>query len=190
MQPKVITLLSIIVIVGIITVAGWVVGIKIFYTKQPNQNMTSDLIKVEKNGFSFSYQKNLEIQDVGSTEENYANYRLTNTNSTVAPGDRSIITVSIPLKNTSNVFTLADSIKHETDPSKIVKTTLNGHQGDSITYRLDTNYPGDRPVHAYRTQEYYDTKFETSPLILDYIKYDTDASLDNYWDTIRQSIKY
>lgn len=186
-------MISIITIIAVVAAVGWAVGTKILSFKQSNENINSasDSVKtIEKNGFSFSYSKNLEIQDVGSTEENYANYRLTNTNSTVAPGDRSIITVSIPLKNTSIAFALSDSVKHETDPSKIVKTTLNGHQGDSITYRLDTNYPGDRPVHAYRSQEYYDTKFETSPLILDYIKYDTDASLDNYWDTIRQSIKY
>ena len=146
------------------------------------------LMLIEKNGFSFSYPKNLEMQEAGSTEKNYANYQLTNP--IVTLGDRSVIYVSIPLKNTSSAFTLADSVKHETDPSKIVKTTLNGHQGESITYRLDTNYPGDRPVHAYRSQEYYYTKFETSPLLLDYIKYDTDASLDNTWDAIKKSIKY
>lgn len=182
--------LLILIVLAIIAVAGWVVGIKTFNTKQPNQNMTNDSIKVEKNGFSFTYPKNLELQEAGSTEENYANYRLTNTNSIVAPGDRSIITVSIPLKNTSNAFTLADSVKHETDPSKIIRTTLSGHQCESVTYRLDTNYPGDRPVHAFRSRMHCVTRYETSPLSFDYIKYDTDASLDNYWDAIKQSIKY
>ena len=62
---------------------------------------------IEKNGFSFSYPKNLEVQEVGSTENNYANYQITNP--AVLLGGRSEITVSVPLKNTSSAFSLADS---------------------------------------------------------------------------------
>lgn len=184
-KSKVIPILLILII---ITIAGWVVGIKTFYTKQPNQNMTGDLIKVERNGFSFSYPKNLLLQEIPSTEGNYTNYQMTNP--VILPGERSEITVSIPLKNTNNAFALADEIKNEADLSKIIETSLNGHQCESITYRLDTNYPGDRPVHAFRSRMHCITRYETSPLSFDYIKHDTDVSLDNYWDTIKQSIKY
>lgn len=188
MKPKIITTALVIVIITIIAVTGWVAGITLFSTKQSNQNLNDDLVKVKNNEFSFLYPKSVLLQEIPSTEGNYANYQMTNP--VILPGERSEITVSVPLKNTSNAFTLADEIKNEADPSKIIKTSLNGHQCESITYRLDTNYPGDRPVHAFKSRMHCVTRYETSPLSFDYIKYDTDASLDNYWDTIRQSIKY
>lgn len=180
--------IPILLVLVIIAIAGWVVGIKTFTTKQPNQNINSDSTKVEKNGFSFSYPDNLDIQFAGSTEDNYANYQITNP--AILPENRSGITASIPLKNTSSAFTLADEIKNEADPSKIIKISLNGHQCESVEYRLDTDYPGDIPVHAFRSKIRCATKYETSPFSLDYIKRDTDASLDVAWESIRKSIKY
>lgn len=180
--------LIIIIVLVIIAVTGWVVVVKVLSTKQPNQAMSNDLIKISKNNFSLSYPKEFTVQEVASTEENYINYYISNQK---FQGDgRSSITVSIPLKNTFNTFTLADQIDPKADPTKINKTTLQGHSGESITYRLDTQRPGDIPIHAEISWIILDSQYPTSPLMLHYIKNDNDPSLDKAWEAIKKSIRY
>lgn len=51
--------------------------------------------RVEKNGFSFRYHNNLTLQEIPSTEGNYANYQISSPDALTA---KSSITISIPIK--------------------------------------------------------------------------------------------
>lgn len=149
----------------------------------PKSNKT-----ISNNSFSFSYPKKLNVQVIPSTEGNYANYQIANPYVTSA--SRSTIMVSLPLKNTSIAFTLADSIKPYGNQSEIKNISLSGHQGQTITYRQDTNLPGDIPVHALITRQLFASKYATSPVMLEYFKSDGDASLNSAWSVIRNSLRY
>lgn len=168
-----------ILVVCIFLVSGLGVGIYLMNNSKTN--------RIEKNGFSFRYPKTLQLQEIPSTEGNYANFQINNSNSQIA---KSSITISIPLKNTSIAFTLADNIKPVGNPDDVKTTSLNRHRGQTITYRQDTNYPGDIPVHGTITYELYPTKYETSPVLIRYFKDDADATLDTFWKAIRESITY
>ncbi len=177
---KKITVKILFVIIIVIIFAG---GGTIYYFKQLNHK---EEIKISKYGVSFSYPKDLLIQEIPSSDSSdgwYTTYQITNPN--VEGYKRSTISVLIPGKNSYIKYKLAD------DPSKIIKTTLGKHQGEMTTYRVDAETAEDYPTHETRTVEEFESQFPNSPLTLEYIKSDADpASLDKTWEMIHKTLAY
>lgn len=144
------------------------------------------VVHISKNGFTFTYPKNLIFQTSDSTEGNYANYEFFS----VDEKGRSAITVSIPLKNTSTAFTMLENNQPFGKASDVKPSTLNGHAGQMMTYRQDSDMEGDMPLHGRVIAEQYTTRYTTSPVILRFFRNDNDSSLDMAWEKIRSSIRY
>ena len=98
--------------------------------------------------------------------------------------------VSIPLKESSQHYTLENELKGVTDTSKIQQAALDGHAGQRITYRKDTTAPGDVPWIGTITIGEYTSPFVSSPVRLEYHQGDGDASLDAVWEQVRSSLKW
>ena len=105
-------------------------------------------------------------------------------------GERSYITVSIPLKEAGQNNPLSEEIRPYGKSADINSITLNFHAGQTATYRSDATVPGDLPIHGCYTREEHQTKYSTSPLNLEYFRGDRDFSLDTAWINFRKSIQY
>lgn len=143
---------------------------------------------ISYDGFSFSYPKEFYIDDFSLyPESKYKQYRIYN--SQVQGFNRSHISISLPIKNFSLKKTLFNNTRSEFR-SLIKPITINEHDGEIVTYHLDTNLPEDRPVKAQITSIFLYSEYENTPLILHYTKDDKDHSLDKAWEIILKTLKH
>jgi hypothetical protein len=139
---------------------------------------------VKNSGYTFRYPKTLMIQTEPSTLNMYANYTLRNPK--IELGKNSSITISIPLQNNTLAYSLAAEIVPYTDPANITSVVLGNMHGQKITYEMKELDLGDI---VRVTREAFVSRFPNSPLVLQYSRRNTDASLDADWDSIRTSIR-
>ena len=137
---------------------------------------------IHQHGVVFSYPKKLTIQNIPSTEGNYANWQIM--------GSGSTITVSIPLKASSQKFTLLDNIQPWGKATDIVANTLAGHLGQQAWYREDSTSEGDIATHADVIFAAYPSAITDSPILVRYIHADGDNSLQAAWDKIQKTIHW
>ncbi|MFH0829030.1 MAG: hypothetical protein V1907_02530 [Candidatus Kerfeldbacteria bacterium] len=182
-------LYSIIIVVIILIIGGYFV----VRTRSTNSNSTTTTNTTTAseqtlgtNGVTFKSPAGLTWADVPSTEGNYKNYQLNST----ATANASWITVSIPLKESSQAYTLAQELKGVTDTSKIRPSTLNGHSGELITYKKTTTAPGDVKWVGVITKRQYVSRYASSPVRLEYNKGELDYSLDAAWQLLKSSITW
>lgn len=142
---------------------------------------------VSENGFSFSYPKKntIQIYQLLNTDD-YKGYEIKNSRINL---DQSRIAIYLPLRNSGAMVSLADDVSNEADPSKIKEIILNGYHGKEITYRIDMDNSTGR-VHIRTTQIHLDSQYPTAPVILQYFRTDSDASLDQAWEFIQKTLKY
>ncbi len=101
----------------------------------------------------------------------------------------SYIWIGEPIKNNDKPRKLADNIRPEF-VSLIQPIVINDLEGESVTYHLNEQLPGDQPVRASITEIYLHSQYTNTPITLYYSKSDTDNSLDKTWNLILKTLKY
>jgi len=143
---------------------------------------------ISEEGLSFSYPKELKIDGgIIQPSNSYIQYYIEN--SKIIGLNRSFISVYIPRKNSQSKKILADYIEPEFR-SLVKPITLNGHKGETVTYHLDRQLPGDRPVQAEITTTYLLSDYLNTPVMITYYRYDVDNSLDEAWKIFLKTLKY
>lgn len=180
------------IIIGVLFIVILSVGVYLTLNRahgNPNSVNTSQINEqtLGTKMVTFKSPAGLEWLDVPSTEGNYKNYQLNSS----ARDNSSFIMVSIPLKESSQGYSLADTVKPFADISGIHPSALNGHTGEAITYEEDTTKdPTDIPWVGSVTKEQYPSMFITSPVMLTYSHGTGDDSLDAVWEQVRSSIQW
>lgn len=159
----------------------FLISIFIGYSNYKSYNKISEL------GLSFSYPKEFMIDKDDMNNNWYTNYIIENQK---VPGfNRSTITIYIPKKNEESKRTLADY----TEPRfhELIKPiTINGHEGEAVTYYLNEQKPGDRLVQAEITHIYLASDYANTPVAITYYRYDADHSLDKAWKIFLKTLRY
>ena len=143
--------------------------------------------KISEKEVSFSYPKNFQIEKRQISSSIFLTYQIENIE--ISQYNRSYISVSIPTKNRKTKQKLIEYIEPQFH-SLIKAFNLDRHEGEIVTYHLDRQLPGDRPVQAEITEIYLNSNYVNSPVMLTYYRYDSDHSLDKAWDIILKTFKY
>ncbi len=150
-----------------------------FYFNSHYRTFTGDRI-------SFSYPKQILIEGP-STSRLYKQYRVRKGYVTGPNG--SYIWIGEPIQNDTKAHTLSNDLRSEF-VSLIQPVVINGIKGESATYHLDEQLPGDQPVKADITEIYLSSQYPNTPIQLYYSRGDADTSLDETWGLILKTLKY
>ncbi len=129
---------------------------------------------------SFSYPKQILIEGP-STSRLYKRYHIRKEGCTSNP--KSYIYIDEPIQNNDKIKKLSDDIRSEF-VSLIHPITVNGIEGDAITYSLN-----EQPVREVVAIIYLFSDYKNTPIVLFYSRSDTDDCLDRTWDLILKTLK-
>jgi len=137
----------------------------------------------------FVYPKGFEVEKQLNVykEEALDIYKIENKE--VRQYDRSSIYFYIPKENSDEEKGLSDVSRKEF-VHMIKPITISGHIGQIVTYSLDEQLPGDRPIQATITHAFLPSKYLNNPLKFLYTRYDADHSLDEFYNLFLNSLRY
>jgi hypothetical protein len=190
---------STLIALAFVLVLGIVYLIRPSFLFKTSVPMISNDHVVSENGVAFSYPTGLFDQSHGpvASSSHYVSHLITNSENWYM--NRSEIRVLIPLAEANGETAplsdrLLDFPKEDTDRyPKIEKININGHLGEKLT--IDSSLYGDGSLidgqkHNVSTSIQFESKYADSYIVLTYIRYEGDATLDGAWQMILNTLNY